>query len=76
MATEQTSSNAVIAQAVAKAARVTIQAMTVAEAERSQNVGPKLSGPIMKQLTFNWYSTDKYAELRNFRLEVKNMLQN
>ena len=40
MATKQTSSNAVIAQAVAETARAAIQAMTVAEAERSQNAGP------------------------------------
>ena len=34
MATEQTISNAEIAQAVGEAARVAIQAMTMAEAER------------------------------------------
>ena len=59
MGTEQTSLNAAIVQAVAKVARVAIEAMTVAEAERSQNAGPKLGGPIMKQLTFNWNFTDK-----------------
>ena len=63
-------------KAVAEAARVAIQAMTTAEVERPQNVGPKLGEPIMKQLTFNSNSTDKYTELRNFRLEVKNMFQN
>ena len=30
----------------------------------------------MKQQTFDWCSTDKYAELRNFKLEVRNMFQN
>ena len=59
-----------------KAARVAIQAMTIAEAERSQNVGPKLSRLIMKQLTFDLNTMNKYAELRNFRLWVKNMFQN
>ena len=34
MATKQTSSNAAVAQAVAKAARLAIQAMTTVEAER------------------------------------------
>ena len=38
MATEQTSSNAVIAKAVAKAPRAAIQAITTGEAERPQNV--------------------------------------
>ena len=27
----------------------------------------------MKKPTFNWNSIDKYAELRNFKLEVKNI---
>ena len=63
MATKQKNSNAAIAQTVAKAASVAIQAMAVAEAKRTQNAGPKLGGPIMKQLTFNWSSL---AELRNF----------
>ena len=30
----------------------------------------------MRQPTFDWSSTYKYAELRNFRMEVKNMFQN
>ena len=73
MATKQTGLNPAIAQAVVKAA---IQVMTMAEAERSQIAGPKHGGPIMKQPAFDWKCTDKYAELRNFRLETKNMFQN
>ena len=76
MATEQTSSNAEIVQAVAEAATEAIQARTMAEAERSQNVGLKQSGHIMKQLVFDWNLTDKYAELRNFRSEVRKIFQN
>ena len=59
MTNKQTSLNAAIAQAVAEAVRVAIQVMTPAEAERSQNVGPTLGGPIRKQLTFDLSSTDK-----------------
>ena len=43
--------------------------------ERTQNAGPKLDRPVMKQPMFDWSSTDKYAELRNFKIEVKNMFQ-
>ena len=42
--------------------------------QRAHNVGPKLDRSIMKQMTFNWSSKDKYRELRNFEMEVKNML--
>ena len=51
MATEQTNITEAIVQAVAGAARVTLQAMAVAGAENSightgaQNAGPKLGGP-------------------------------
>ena len=57
MATEQTSANETIVQSVAEATRMAIQAMAVVRAERTQNVGPKLDRPIMRQLTFNWSST-------------------
>ena len=71
MANEQTNSNEYIAQAVPKAARVAIQTLYTAGAARRENVGSRMSGPIMKQPTFNWSSKDKYAELRNFKLKVK-----
>ena len=35
-----------------------------------------MSGPIMKQPTFGWGAKDKYAKLRNIKLEVKDTLQN
>ena len=54
MANEQLNANEVIAQAVAKVVRVMVQAMVAPGAEGTQNVGPRLSRPIMKQLTFNW----------------------
>ena len=68
MENEQSNTNEVIAQAVAERARVTIQAMAAAGAEITQNAGPRLGGPIMKQPTINWEAEDKYNELRNFRL--------
>ena len=73
MATEHTNANAAIAQAVAEATRTAIQAMAVARAERTQNAGPKLGRPIMKQPTFDWISSDKYVELKSFKLEAKNI---
>ena len=53
--------------------------MAVANAdnsERTQIAGPKLGGSMIKQLTFNWSSRNKYEELRNFKLQVKSMFQN
>ena len=29
----------------------------------TQNAGPKIGGPMMKQPTFNWEAGDKYNEL-------------
>ena len=51
MTTEQTNANEPIVQAVAEATRMAIQAMAVPGAERTQNAGPKLGRPIIKQLT-------------------------
>ena len=38
-----------IAQTLAEAARVAIQVISLASAARTENLGPRLSGPIMKQ---------------------------
>ena len=40
-------------QAVAEAARVVFQTMSTASTARVENVGLKMSGPIVKQLTFD-----------------------
>ena len=69
-ANEQTNSNEYIAQTVAKAARVAKQILSVTGAARTENAGPKMSGPIMKQPTLYWSSEDRYDELRNFKLKV------
>ena len=59
MASEQTNTNEAIVQAVAEERRAPIQAMAVAGAERTQNAGPRLGRPMMKQPTFNWEGEDK-----------------
>ena len=65
MASEQIKNEA-IARAVAEATRVAIQAMAEAWAERMHDIsGPKIGGPAMKQLTFDWDAEDKYSELKH-----------
>ena len=76
MANEQINTNEYIAQAVAEAARTAIQTMATAYTVRAENVGPRVSEPIMKWPTFDRSAKDKYAKQRNFKIEVKNMLQN
>ena len=74
MASEQIMSK-VITRAVAESTRIAIQTMVEAQVERMHNTsGPKIGGPTMKQLTFNWNAEDKYSELKTFRLEVNNVL--
>ena len=75
MASKQTNANEEIAKVVAEAARPAIQAMAVARAEITQNVGPRLGWPTMKQLTFNWEAENKYNKLKNLRLEVNNIFK-
>ena len=53
MASEQTNTNEYITQAVAKAARVAIQTISVAGTARAENAGPRVSEPIMKQPSFD-----------------------
>ena len=55
MVSEKTNTNEAIVQALAEATRAAIQVMTVARAERTQNVGPRLGESIMK----NPHSTGK-----------------
>ena len=49
MASKQMNMHEVIAQVMAEAMIVAIQAMAAAGNERSQNIGPRLGGPTMKQ---------------------------
>ena len=67
--------NEAIAKAVAEVTKAAIQAMAAATVERQQSMtGPKIGRPAMKQPSFNWKADDKYSELKNFRLEVNNIL--
>ena len=54
------SQNKFIAQAIAEAIRVVIQINATAGMTKQENPGAKMSGPILKQPTFNWKAEDKY----------------
>ena len=69
MANEQTNINEYITQAVPKAARLAVQTKAMAGTASVENPGSRMSRPIMKQPTFDWRAKDKYAELRNLKLE-------
>ena len=58
MESEKTNTNKAIEQAVAEATRAAIQAMAVARTERTQDIVPRLNGPMIKQPTFNWETED------------------
>ena len=60
MASEQTNTHDIIAQAVAETTGTAINAMVAAEAERSQNTGSRLGRTAMKQPNFNWEAEVKY----------------
>ena len=47
----------------------------MARLEGTQNAGPRLGGPMMKQPTFNWEAEGKYNEHKNFRLELNNIFK-
>ena len=49
--------------------------MAATGTSRQDSAEPRMSGPIMKEPTFDQSTKDKYAELRNLKLEVSNMLQ-
>ena len=63
MAIEQTGQNEFIAQAVAKATRVSIQTMATTGIARQQNTAIKMKSPFLKQPIFKWRSEDKCKEL-------------
>ena len=53
-----------------------METMSATDTANSENTGPRMGGPIMEQPTFDCSVKDKYTELRNFKLEMKNMHQN
>ena len=71
-----------ISQAATEATKAIVQVMAAAGADESTkprsktvNMGPRLGRPSDKQPSFNLIVKDKYAEVRNFRLEVKNIFK-
>ena len=51
--------------------------MSVTGIARTENAGPRMGRPIMKQPRFVYLSgKGKFTELKNLKLELKNMLQN
>ena len=77
MAREQIGLNGFIVQAVAEASRMTVQIVAPTCMARQGYAEIKMSGPILKQSTFNLSAEDKYVDLQNFEHEheVSNMLQ-
>ena len=73
MASEQAIANKAIAKAVTEVTKAAIQAMATAERPQSM-MGPKIGSPAMKQPSFNCEADDKYSKLKNFRLEVNNII--
>ena len=74
MVTDQTNITQTTAQVVLEAVKAAVQAITVTTHDGSWETRNELTsrGPIcgritLRQPTFDWCSTDKYAELKNFR---------
>ena len=40
---------------------------------RAVQAGPRVPGPTLRQLIFNWKAQDKYNEFYNFKIEVRNI---
>ena len=71
MATDHTAIMQAIAQAAVEAAKAAAKFMATTTGESSSGVGrkltsmgPKLSGPTLKQPSFDWGSVEKYTELK------------
>ena len=70
-----------ITEAATKATRTVVKAMTVvgdtvegsARRNAAGNTGHKAGRPHFKQPTFNWSAKDKYTELKNFKIGVRNI---
>ena len=79
MATEQATITQAITQAAIEATKqevmVASEEVTARERNEAASMRPKIGRPLLQQLTFVWSSIDKYAEPRNFRMEVHNTFQ-
>ena len=75
MAREQAIANEAGAKTVAEVSKAAIQTMGAATVERPQSMAePKIGGPAMKHPNTNWEADNKYSKLKNFRLEVNDIL--
>ena len=76
MAIEESMTQAII-QAVIEAAKTVTMAIIEANNPisntRPVHATPRSGGPTQKHLTFEWKLADKYQELCNFKIEVKNI---
>ena len=55
--------NEAIMKVMVEVTRVVIQAFAETQSQRPEGQwGPKLGGPALRQLQFNWEATDKYTE--------------
>ena len=75
MANKQTNAKEVIGQVVVEAARVTIQTMAAARAERKQNIRIQTRWAYNETTNIQLGAKDKYIEVKNFRLEIKNVFK-
>ena len=72
---DQSILNEAIMKAVTEVTRVAIKALAETQAQRMPNTtGPKIGGPALRQLSFNWEATEQYTEWKAFILEVRNVL--
>ena len=66
-----------IMQAAIEAVKATIMAIrevdNLISNARLVRMEPRSGGPALKQPIFDWKAANKYLELSNFELEVKNM---
>ena len=60
-----------MSEAMEKIRRPTVSTGLITTADK---MGPRESGPSLKQLTFNWAAKGKYTEPNKFKLEVITIL--
>ena len=82
MATEQATIIQAITQAAIEATKLAVKKVMAAREEvtteqrnKATSMRPKIGWPLLTQLTFDWTSANKYAELENFRMELHNIFQ-
>ena len=79
---KEMASNQSMTQAIAKVVAETYKAAILAVRElgstgehiQTTQVMPMISGPRIKHPTFDWKALDKYNELHNFEIEVRDIV--